>query len=156
MDISNGVNFSHGSDIVDATIGIAILMVQLFHIIKTQSFKQVILAGATGDIPPKVYSDPASWMTTGKDVSVTMLDLQSDYIKLWEAIKERVVMVLAQYGIPPNDFLQTSSPSSGFAKIVENSKLIEQIRMNLANASLSDNVDLMNTFRNNVGAIQKW
>jgi hypothetical protein len=124
------LNFTEGYDVVDATIGIAVMLVELNHLIKYQSFKQGYISANIKETPAEFTSDPSAWMllpqsADGKSATAGVLDMQSNIMALWSAIKERIVMVLAQYGINPSDFLMTSAPSSGFSKMIENIKLLE-------------------------------
>jgi hypothetical protein len=129
--IDEALDFSSRSDLLDATINTNINLVYLNQIIKFQSYKQVYIE--TDD--PKTFSsqittDPQSvWVLprsiNGGTTAAGTLDLQAAYDKLWQGIKDRILVVLSQYGIPPSAFEATGSPSSGFSKMVENITLLE-------------------------------
>jgi hypothetical protein len=124
------LDFTTGADLVDGCLGVALLMVQLWHVIKYQSFKQGYIVGK--NVPDEFLSDPSAWIALSGGIdgkassSAGVLDVQSNYDRLWALIKERVSLVLAQYGVSPSQFFMTSSPQSGYALQVQNGRIVEK------------------------------
>jgi hypothetical protein len=114
-------------------------MTQLFHIVKWQSFKQ-IYAITDADLPKEIGIDPSLMVhlkvkSNSLKSEIGVLDYQATYDKLWGMIKERISLVLAQRGINPQDYFAQSSPQSGFAKLVDNAKLVERREDDIARYS---------------------
>ena len=110
-----------GDDMVNSTIEICVHLTFLNHIIKTQSFKQLVgsgdnITGLTGQL-----SDPLSVLTlSGQNTELSVLDMQSNYEQLHKVIQELGNNLAVSYGVSPNQFRMTSAPSSGFALQMEN------------------------------------
>jgi len=113
-----------GDDLTGGTIDMAVHLTFLNHIIKTQSFKQLIGKGDNvGELLGQVL-DPLSILTlTGQNTEIDVLDLQSNYEQLNRVAQDLANNIAVAYGVSPNQFRMTSQASSGFALQMENLKL---------------------------------
>jgi hypothetical protein len=113
-----------GDDLTGGTIDMAVHLTFLNHIIKTQSFKQLVGKGDNvGELLGQVL-DPLSILTlTGQNKEIDVLDLQSNYEQLNKVAKDLANDIAVAYGVSPNQFRMTGSASSGFALQMENLKM---------------------------------
>jgi len=113
-----------GDDLTGGTIDMAVHLTFLNHIIKTQSFKQLVGKGDNvGELLGQVL-DPLSILTlTGQNTEIDVLDLQSNYDQLHKVAQDLANNIAVNYGISPSQFRMTGSVSSGFALQMENLKL---------------------------------
>jgi len=113
-----------GDDLTGGTIDMAVHLTFLNHLIKTQSFKQLVGKGDNvGELLGQVL-DPLSVLTlTGQNTEIDVLDLQSNYEQLHKVAQDLANNIAINYGISPNQFRMTGSVSSGFALQMENMKL---------------------------------
>ena len=113
-----------GDDLTGGTIDMAVHLTFLNHIIKTQSFKQLVGKGDNvGELLGQVL-DPLSILTlTGQNTEISVLDLQSNYEQLHRVVQELANNLAIGYGVSPSQFRMTSQASSGFALQMENLKL---------------------------------
>ena len=113
-----------GDDLTGGTIDMAVHLTFLNHIIKTQSFKQLVGKGDNvGELLGQVL-DPLSILTlTGQNTEIDVLDLQSNYEQLHKVAQDLANNIAVNYGISPSQFRMTGSVSSGFALQMENLKL---------------------------------
>ena len=113
-----------GDDLTGGTIDMAVHLTFLNHIIKTQSFKQLVGKGDNvGELLGQVL-DPLSILTlTGQNTEISVLDLQSNYEQLHTVVQDLASNLAVSYGISPSQFRMTKMPSSGFALQMENLKL---------------------------------
>jgi hypothetical protein len=123
------LNFTVGNDLRDLTVNVAILLIYLNTVEKYQSFKQLVFnTDDPESIPSNVKTGPTDVIvnyTKEGSGSVEVLDLQTDIKAKYEIIKERIVNVLAGYGISPQNFTMSGSPTSGFALKISNIGKIE-------------------------------
>ena len=113
-----------GDDMVNGTIDLAVHLTFLNHIIKSQSFKQLVGKGDNvGELLGQVL-DPLSILTlTGQNTEINVLDMQSNYEQLHAVTQEMANNLAVNYGISPTQFRMSGSPSSGFSLKMENIKL---------------------------------
>jgi len=113
-----------GDDLTGGTIDLAVHLTFLNHIIKTQSFKQLVGKGDNvGELLGQVL-DPLSILTlTGQNTEISVLDLQSNYDQLHKVAQDLANNLAISYGVSPSQFRMTSQASSGFALQMENLKL---------------------------------
>lgn len=113
-----------GDDLVNGTVDLAVHLTFLNHIIKSQSFKQLVGKGDNvGELLGQVL-DPLSILTlTGQNTEIQVLDMQSNYEQLHKTTQEMANNLAINYGISPNQFRMSGSPTSGFALKMENLKL---------------------------------
>jgi hypothetical protein len=127
--VDNLLNFTEGNDLRDLTVNSAVLMVWLNSVEKYQSFKQIVFNTDDPDsIPTDIKMGPGDAIvnpTKEGGGSVEVLDLQSDIKAKYELIKERIMQVLTGYGISPQNFTMSGSPTSGFALKISNIGKIE-------------------------------
>jgi hypothetical protein len=118
------LDFTSGNDLKDLTVNIAILLVWLNSVEKYQSFKQIVINTDDPDsIPKNITFGPNDVIvnpTKEGGGSVEVLDLQADITNKFNVIKERIVNVLSGYGISPQNFTMSASPTSGFALKISN------------------------------------
>jgi len=113
-----------GDDLVKGTIQVAIKLTFLNHLIKMQSFKQLVASGSNLQQLDGAVIDPQTILfLEGQDTSITTLDLESNYKALWETIQSINNNIALNYKISPNMFRMTGSISSGFALKMENLRL---------------------------------
>jgi hypothetical protein len=113
-----------GDDLTGGTIDMAVHLTFLNHIIKTQSFKQLVGKGDNvGELLGQIL-DPLSVLTlTGQNTEIQVLDLQSNYEQLQRTIDSLANNLAVGYGISPSQFRMTGQTSSGFALQMENIRL---------------------------------
>jgi hypothetical protein len=116
-----------GDDLTNGTIDLAVHLTFLNHIIKSQSFKQLVGKGDNvGELLGQVL-DPLSILTlTGQNTEISVLDMQSNYEQLHKVAQELANSLAVNYGISPKQFRMSGSPSSGFSLKMENLKLDRQ------------------------------
>lgn len=123
------LDFSTGNDLRDLNINVAILMIWLNTLEKYQSFKQIVFNTDDPDkIPNNMVLGPADVLinpTREGGGSVEVLDLQTDIKSKFQVIKERIMTVLAGYGISPENFTMSATPQSGFSLKISNIGKIE-------------------------------
>lgn len=113
-----------GDDLVKGTIQIAIKLTFLNHLIKMQSFKQLVASGSNLQQLEGAAIDPQTILfLEGEDTSISTLDLESNYKALWETIQSINNNIAMNYKISPNMFRLTGSVSSGFALKMENIRI---------------------------------
>lgn len=110
-----------GDDLVQATIDVSIHLTFLNHLIKSQSFKQLVgkgdnISGLSGQL-----LDPLSILTlSGQNTEISVLDMQSNYEQLHRVIQEMSNSIAVAYGISPSQFRMKGGVTSGFALQMEN------------------------------------
>ena len=113
-----------GDDLSNGTIDLSVHRTFLNHIIKSQSFKQLVGSGDNVSSIQGQMLDPLSILTlTGQNTKIDVLDLQSNYEQLHRVIQELANELAINYGVSPSQFRMTSQASSGFALQMENLKL---------------------------------
>ena len=113
-----------GDDLVKGTIQIAIKLTFLNHLIKMQSFKQLVGTGSNLQQLHGAVLDPQTiLLLDGEDTNITTLDLESNYKALWETIQAINNNIAINYKVSPNMFRLTGDISSGYALKMENLKL---------------------------------
>jgi len=113
-----------GDDLVKGTVQVAIKLTFLNHLIKMQSFKQLVASGSNLQQLNGAVIDPQTILfLEGQDTSITTLDLESNYKALWETIQSINNNIALNYKISPNMFRMTGSISSGYALKMENLRL---------------------------------
>jgi len=113
-----------GDDLTNGTLDLSVHRTFLNHIIKSQSFKQLVGKGDRIDGLNGQILDPLSILTlNGDNTEISVLDMQSNYEQLHRVITELGNELAINYGISPNQFRMTSQVSSGFALQMENIRL---------------------------------
>lgn len=113
-----------GDDLIGGTIDTAVNLTFLNHLMKSQSFKQIVVTGSNVSKLSGQVLDPTVALTAdGQDTNITTLDLEADYKQLHATISNISNNIAISYGISPNQFRLTSTASSGFALQMENLKL---------------------------------
>lgn len=113
-----------GDDLVNGTLDLSVHRTFLNHIIKSQSFKQLVGKGDRIDGVNGQMLDPLSILTlSGDNTDISVLDMQSNYDQLHKVIQELGNELAVNYGISPSQFRMTGLVSSGFALQMENIKL---------------------------------
>lgn len=113
-----------GDDLVKGTVQIAIKLTFLNHLIKMQSFKQLVATGSNLTQLHGAVLDPQTiLMVEGQDTNITTLDLESNYKSLWETIQSINNNIATNYKISPSMFRLTGTPTSGFGLKMENLKI---------------------------------
>lgn len=113
-----------GDDLTGGTVELAVHLTFLNHIIKSQSFKQLVGKGSNISEIKGQMTDPMSVLTlTGENTEISVLDMQSNYDELHKVIKDLSETIAISYGISPSQFRMTSQVSSGFSLQMENIKL---------------------------------
>lgn len=118
-----------GDDLTNTTIELCVHLTFLNHIIKTQSFKQLVGKGDNIKELNGQLSDPLSILTlTGQNTEIDVLDLQSNYEQLHKVIQELANNLAIRYNISPSQFRLTGNVSSGYALQMENLNLDKFVR----------------------------
>ena len=113
-----------GDDLFNSTTDISIHLSFLNHIIKTQSFKQIVGKGDNLEALNGSILDPLSVMfLEGNNTELDVLDLQANYEQLWKVLNEQANSLATSYNISPSSFRMTGQVSSGFSLQIENLKL---------------------------------
>ena len=113
-----------GDDLTGGTLSLSIHLTFLNHLIKTQSFKQLVANGDNLKELSGQILDPLSVLTlSGQNTEIDVLDLQSNYDMLNKVSQDLANNIAINYGISPSQFRMTSQSSSGFALQMENLKL---------------------------------
>lgn len=113
-----------GDDLTGGTVELAVHLTFLNHIIKSQSFKQLVGKGSNISEIKGQMTNPMSVLTlTGENTEISVLDMQSNYDELHKVIKDLSETIAISYGISPSQFRMTSQVSSGFSLQMENIKL---------------------------------
>lgn len=113
-----------GDDIVKGTIQVAVKLTFLNHLIKLQSFKQLIAKGSNLKVLNDVVIDPQTIIfLDGQDTDIDALDLTADYKQLWDTIEAINNNLARNYKLSTNFFRMTGNVSSGFALKMENIRL---------------------------------
>ena len=117
-------NVNTGDDLTGGTVDMAVHLTFLNHIIKSQSFKQLVGSGDSVTELLGQVLDPLSVLTlTGQNTKLEVLDMQSNFDMLNKVIQELANTIAVSYGISPSQFRMTKEVSSGFALQMENLKL---------------------------------
>ena len=125
------LNFTRHSELVTSTVQIGTLLVLLNELKKFASYKQPYIIGPS-DLAEHFKDSKAGgpgtiWKLFSSDGSgsVGVLDSTSSVSEFMSVIEKRIIMILAQYGIPPSSFTQSGSPVSGYARKIERQALDE-------------------------------
>jgi len=118
-------NRTGGTDLVNGTIQVGVLITYLNYLIKVNSFKQLYLAGIkTEDIPTEMILDPLfPLIATEANGKIGTIDYQVEFEKLWSVIQQRIGMIANNYGLSLDNFKLTISAESGFALKIKNQGL---------------------------------
>lgn len=123
------LDFTTGNDLFDANLSTAMNLIHLNELIKYQTHIQLWMVVADKSAEPKKKKLSAKDIMVIRSKngigSVGTIDLQSAIDKLWNVIKERIVSVLSNYGISPQNFTMSGQPASGFAIMLDNRALLE-------------------------------
>ena len=112
-----------GDDLADGTIDAAVHLTFLNHIIKSQSFKQLIGKGDNLQQLEGQVLDPLTILTlSGQNTDIDVLDLQSNYEQLWKTINDMASNLSIGYGVSPSQFTLSGDAQSGFALQLQNIK----------------------------------
>lgn len=113
-----------GDDLTGGTITLAVHLTFLNHLIKTQSFKQLVGKGDNiKDLIGQVLDPLSVLFLSGENTEINTLDLQSNYDMLSKVSQELANNIAINYNVSPAQFRMTSQVSSGFALKMENLKL---------------------------------
>jgi hypothetical protein len=123
------LNFSSGNDVRDLNINIALNLIHVNQLIKYQAYKQLVITTENRkNIPDPLVLDAATAVvleTKTGSADAEVLDLQAAIDKLWDLIKDRIQLVLTNYGISPQNFTMSAQPQSGFAAMISNISKLE-------------------------------
>jgi hypothetical protein len=113
-----------GDDLTGGTITLAVHLTFLNHLIKTQSFKQLVGKGDNiKDLIGQVLDPLSVLFLSGENTEISVLDLQSNYDMLGKVSQDLANNIAINYNVSPGQFRMTSQVSSGFALKMENLKL---------------------------------
>lgn len=115
-----------GKDLFDATIEVCLLKTIQNQRAKDSGFKQLAISADPKDVPAdQVMGGPAP-VYLGDDGTATVLDLQpalDQHTNLW---KERERALANRYGISESSYDNSSIPQSGFAKKLDQAKILSE------------------------------
>jgi hypothetical protein len=136
------LDFSTGNDLRDLNVNAAILMIWINQLAKFQSFKQIVFNTDDPEkIPDGMAIGPDEILinpTKEGEGSVQVLDLQTRVIDLFKLLQDRIMGVLAGYGISPENFTMSASPQSGFALKISNIGKLEAREQQIPGYTLSE------------------
>ena len=116
-----------GDNMYTATMQISFFLTHLNHLVKLQSWKQLVASGSNLSINQSdVKVDPATIMWTGEN-ELSVLDLESNYKMLWDVTKEVIESTLITHKISASSFKTTGNVTSGFGLMMENLRLDEAV-----------------------------
>ena len=125
-------DFSSGNDLRDLTVNAAIMLIHLNELLKYQSYKTLVLTVQDRNkLPPEgLEIGPTSAIVLesgieGGNASASVLDLQSNINGLLDFIQKRIYMVLAGYGVSPENFSMSGQAQSGLALQISNMGKLE-------------------------------
>lgn len=122
-------DYTSGNDVYDANMNVALNYVHLNELIKYQSYKQIFVKASDATSFPSSWNlDPQSVIAltdTDNNTDIGTLDLQSDITKIMELIRDRIIMVFSQVGIPPSAIQLSGTPESGIAIRLDKQSLME-------------------------------
>lgn len=121
-------DFSTGNDIRDATINAAIWLVHINSLGKYQSYKQVFIRADDISAIGNPEFGPASvvMLENGENpTEIGLIDLETAIDKIWDIIKQRMLFVLANNDLSPDNIELSGNPASGFALTVRNMGKLE-------------------------------
>jgi hypothetical protein len=123
------LDFTTGNDMRDLNMNVAITLVHINALMKYQSYKQMVMkVKDKSDIPENFRMGPAEMAIIGDpdgNADLSVLDIQSRIDYIWDIIKQRILTSLSQYGISPQNYELSGTPSSGFAIMLSNLAKLE-------------------------------
>jgi len=121
------LDFTTGNDLRDLNMNVAVNMVHINALFKYQSYKQMVLrVGDPTAVPKNFQLGPAEIAIIGdENGDMSVLDIQTNINILWETLQKRIVTVLSQYGISPENFTLSGTPQSGFSIKMNNIAKLE-------------------------------
>jgi len=113
-------------DAYRANLTIAMFSTYMGYLVKTQSFKQIVLSGdnVAEDVKGAIL-DPLNPLTLGKDAKAYTMDLNTRLEAIDAVIQGKVAAIANQYGVSMEQFRLTGAPASGFSLVVSNQALAE-------------------------------
>ena len=107
---------------------IGVLNTYMNYLVKTQSFKQVVISGS--DVSKELLnavSDPLYPWVLGQGTTATTLDLNTQLSAIDNVIRGKITSIANNYGISPENFTVSGNLQSGYAIRVAN-RALEEIR----------------------------
>ena len=111
-------------DAFRANLTIGLYLTYEGYLVKTQSFKQIVLSGQNvgEDVKGNVL-DPLNPLTLGPEAKAYTMDLNTNLAAIDSVIQGKVATIANQYGISMEQFRLTGTPASGFSLVVSNQAL---------------------------------
>lgn len=129
--VDHRFDFTQGNDLRDLTVSAAIALVHLNQLMKYQSYKTVVLSVQDkSKIGAGIETGPASAIILengieGGTASASVLNLESNLNQLLDFVKQRIFMVLAGYGVSPENFSMSGQAQSGLSLKISNMGKLE-------------------------------
>jgi hypothetical protein len=125
------LNFTVGDDLKDLTINTAINLVHYNALVKYTAWKQkYIVTDDIDSIPAQLNMAPQGVAVLPKrqdgSVELGTWDQESDLVKYWNALIERVKTGLAQYGLDADSFQRSGNGESGIKLKIKKEGIIER------------------------------
>jgi len=113
-------------DAYRANLTIGLYLTYEGYLVKTQSFKQIVLSGQNvgEDVKGNVL-DPLNPLTLGPEAKAYTMDLNTNLTAIDSVIQGKVAAIANQYGVSMEQFRLTGTPASGFSLVVSNTALSE-------------------------------
>jgi len=126
--------WTNGADLVDGTIECGVLLTYLNEVLKTNSFKQLILSGVNiKDLPADLVFDTRFPLMFQGGGTASVLDYATDPRPIADVIKDKINALINAYGISGDLYRATNSASSGYALKLSREELIarreEQVKV---------------------------
>lgn len=111
-------------DAYEANLLIGLLNTYENYLVKTQSFKQIVIsADKVSETLKDSILDPVFPMLTGAGAQVTTLDLNTQLAAIDQVIRGKVAGIANNYGISQENFALTTQAQSGFSLKIANQSL---------------------------------
>jgi hypothetical protein len=132
--VDETLDFTTGNDLRDLNINVAMMMIYINTLVKYQSFKQLVFNTDDPESITDLKLGPADALvnpTREGNGSVQVLDLQARVMELYDLVKNRTMTTLSGYGVAPDNFTMSASPSSGFSLMISNMGKLESRKSQL-------------------------
>jgi len=139
--VDNILDFTSGNDLRDLNINVAIMMIWINSLVKYQSFKQLVFNTDMPDNITDMKLGPADAIvnpTREGNGNVQVLDLQAKVMELYDLVKNRIMTTLSGYGVSPDNFSMSASPTSGFALMISNMGKLESRQAQLPTYAMGE------------------
>ena len=142
-------------DAVRANYVIGVLNTYMNYLVKTQSFKQIVLTASAGKETLGAILDPLSPIVLPENATAATLDLNTQLGAIDQVIRGKISAIANNYGISNENFTITGDVASGFSLKVAN-RALEEIRAADKTVALKTEKELFDVIRivNNTSGVE--